>query len=37
MAVAVDAFMLRLKGENPYCFPRSLAFPDCFGKCFVDR
>ena len=35
-AVAVDTFMLPLKGENPPS-PRSLAFPDCFGKCFVNR
>ena len=36
-AVAVYAFMLPLKGENPYCFPQSLAFPNCFGNCFVNR
>ena len=26
-AIAVDAFMFPMKGENPYCFPRVLCIP----------
>ena len=39
LAVAVDAFMLLLKGESlAVLLPRWwLAFPDCFRKCFVNR
>ena len=33
LAVAVDAFMFPLKGENPYCFPRScLHSPTAVGS-----
>ena len=36
-AVAVDAFLFPLKGENLTASPRWLAFPDCFRKCFVNK
>ena len=36
-AVAVDAFLFLLKGENPYCFPQSVASLSYSERYFSNR